>query len=135
MLKRIDHIGIAVKNLDEIKSLFERVFGLDPIFEEEVQDQKVKVAGFRVGESNLEFLEPSSEESPIAKYIEKRGEGIHHLAVAVNNIEAAMQKMKDEDVRLIDETPRIGAEGKKIAFAHPKSLHGILLELSQEIEE
>ncbi|MEJ2634870.1 MAG: methylmalonyl-CoA epimerase [Calditrichia bacterium] len=132
MLEKIDHVGVAVKSLDDIKQLFLLVFGAKPAFEEVVEDQRVKVAGFKVGESNIEFLEPLSEDSPIAKYIEKKGEGLHHIAVGVDDIRNALSKMKSNNIRLIDEEPRKGAEGKSIAFAHPKSLHGILLELSQE---
>ncbi len=132
MLNKIDHVGIAVKSLEDVKNLFKTVFGQEPLFEETVEDQKVRVAGFKVGESNIEFLEPTGDDSPIAKFLEKKGEGIHHLAVGVDDVSAVLRKMKSNDIRLIDETPRTGAEGKQIAFAHPKSLHGILLELSQE---
>ena len=132
MLKKIDHIGVAVNSLDEIKELFQTVFGLQPVFEEVVEEQKVKAAGFKIGESKIEFLEPTGEDSPIAKFLEKRGEGIHHLALGVNDVGKVLSKMKSNNMRLIDENPRKGAEGKLIAFAHPKSLHGILLELSQE---
>lgn len=135
MLNKIDHIGVAVKSLESVKELFKEVFGEEPAFEEEVADQKVKVAGFKVGESNIEFLEPTNEESPIAKYMEKKGEGLHHLAINVDDVQATLNTMKEKGVRLIDEKPRVGAEGKLIAFAHPKSLHGILLELSQDAPE
>ncbi len=132
MFKKIDHVGIAVKSLDAVKALYKEVFDLEPVFEETVEEQKVRVVGFKVGESNFEFLEPTGPESPIAKYLEKKGEGLHHLAVGVEDINEVLQNMKARGMKLIDETPRIGAEGKKIAFVHPKSMNGILLELSQE---
>lgn len=132
MLKKIDHIGVAVQSLEQVKSLFAAVFGLEPEFEETVEEQKVRAAGFRIGESKIEFLEPTSPESPIAKFLEKRGEGLHHVALSVDDIVALLGKMKAQGLRLIDEAPRTGAEGKKIAFVHPKSVSGILLELSQE---
>ncbi len=132
MLKKIDHIGVAVQSLEQVKSLFAAVFGLEPEFEETVEEQKVRAAGFRIGESKIEFLEPTSPESPIAKFLEKRGEGLHHVALSVDDIVAVLGKMKTQGLRLIDEAPRTGAEGKKIAFVHPKSVSGILLELSQE---
>ena len=103
-----------------------------PEFEETVEEQKVKAVGFRIGESKIEFLEATSADSPIAKYLEKRGEGLHHIALSVNDIAAVLQSMKERGLRLIDEEPKTGAEGKKIAFVHPKSVNGILLELSQE---
>lgn len=132
MLKKIDHIGVAVQSLEQVKSLFAALFGLEPDFEETVEEQKVRAAGFRIGESKIEFLEPTSPESPIAKFLEKRGEGLHHVALSVEDIVAVLGKMKAQGLRLIDEAPRTGAEGKKIAFVHPKSISGILLELSQE---
>lgn len=132
MLKKIDHIGVAVQSLEQVKSLFAAVFGLEPEFEETVEEQKVRAAGFRIGESKIEFLEPTSPESPIAKFLEKRGEGLHHVALSVDDVVAVLGKMKAQGLSLIDEAPRTGAEGKKIAFVHPKSISGILLELSQE---
>ena len=132
MLEKIDHIGVATKDLAKTIEMYKEVFELDPVFAEEVAEQKVKVAGFKVGESTIEFLEPTSENSPIAKFLEKKGEGLHHMAIKVNNVEAMLAKLKDKGVRLIDDKPRIGAEGKLIAFIHPKSMNGILLELCQE---
>ncbi len=127
MLKKIDHIGIAVKNLDEAIDLYKKLgFELKEI--EEIPEQKVKVAMLPVGESKIELLEATSEDSPIAKVIEKRGEGIHHIAVNVENIEKALENAKSNGLKLIDEKPRIGAGGKKIAFVHPKSTKGVLLE-------
>ncbi len=135
MLKKIDHIGVAVKNLEKTVKLYNDIFNLSPSFSETVEEQKVKVAGFRLGESNIEFLEPVSDDSPIAKFMEKKGEGLHHLAIAVDNLESALIKLKEAGVRLIDEKPRIGAEGKMIAFVHPKSMNGILLELCENKSE
>ncbi len=132
MLKKIDHIGIAVRSLESVQKLFRDIFGIEPEYEEIVPDQKVRVAGYRIGESKFEFLEPLEDDSPIASFLEKRGEGIHHVAIGVENISEMLSHMKEKGVRLIDETPRKGAEGKWIAFVHPKSFHGVLLELSQE---
>jgi methylmalonyl-CoA/ethylmalonyl-CoA epimerase len=134
MIKKIDHIGIAVKSLEEVKKLYKRIFDIDPYFEEIVEDQKVKVAGLKIGDTNLEFLEATSADSPIVKFIEKRGEGLHHIAFSVNNINQLIENMKENDIELIDPEPRVGAEGKLIAFIHPKSMNGILVELSQETE-
>ncbi len=132
MLKKIDHVGVVVHSLAEVKAMYKALFDLEPVFEEVVESQKVRVAGFSVGESNIEYLEPTADDSPIAKFLEKRGEGMHHIALSVDDVQGTLNRMKDEGVRLIDESPKIGAEGKKIAFVHPKSMNGILLELSQE---
>ena len=132
MLKKIDHVGVAVKSVQAVKEMYKTLFGLDPVFEETVAEQKVHVVGFRIGESNIEFLEPTAPDSPIAKYLEKRGEGLHHIALAVNDIAAVLGNMKQQG---LDETPRVGAEGKKIAFVHPKSLNGMLVELSEDKDE
>uniref|UniRef100_A0A7C3UBG8 Methylmalonyl-CoA epimerase n=2 Tax=Geoglobus ahangari TaxID=113653 RepID=A0A7C3UBG8_9EURY len=127
MINKIDHIGIAVKNLDEAIDLYKKLgFEIKEI--EEVPEQKVKVAMLPVGESKIELLEATSEDSPIAKFIEKRGEGVHHIAINVSDIEKALQNAKENGLQLIDEKPRIGAGGKKVAFIHPKSTKGVLLE-------
>ncbi len=127
MIKKIDHIGVAVKNLEEAVDLYKKLgFVLKEI--EEVPEQKVKVAMLPVGESKLELLEATSENSAIAKFLEKRGEGIHHVAINVEDIEKALQLAKENGLTLIDEKPRIGAGGKKVAFIHPKSTKGVLLE-------
>jgi len=131
MLKKIDHIGIAVPNLDEIKDTLSKAFDLLPEFEEEVTDQKVKVAGYHVGESTIEYLQPVSPDSPIAKFLDKKGTGIHHIAYRVDNLKNTLKRLQDKGFQLIDELPRNGAEGKKIAFIHPKSTNGILIELCQ----
>ena len=135
MLEKIDHIGIATADVQKTIEAMKVVFGLDPGFEEIVEEQKVKAVGFNIGESKLEFLEPTDPESPIAKYLEKRGEGMHHIAFKVDDILAAIEKVKASGLRMIDEEPRIGAEGKLIAFVHPKSINGLLIELSQEVNE
>ncbi len=131
MIKKIDHIGIAVSSLAAVKDFFNKNFGIVPEFEEEVSDQKVKVVGFKIGESTLEFLEPTDEFSPVAKFLAKRGEGLHHLSLSVENIQESLNILQSSAVQLIDKEPRLGADGKKIAFIHPKSTFGILLELSQ----
>ena len=130
MFRKIDHVGIAVKNLDEAIKVWEGL-GLKVDEIEEVPDQKVRTAIIHVGESRIELLEPTSEDSPIAKFIAKRGEGIHHLALGVDDIEAHLEELREKGYRLIDEKPRIGAGGAKIAFVHPKAVTGVLLELCQ----
>lgn len=127
---KIDHIGIAVKNLAESARLYE-MLGIQSTGSEVVAEQKVKVSFFPVGGSEIELLESTSPNGPIARYIEKNGEGIQHLALRVDNIEEALAELKANGIRLIDEKPRYGAGGAKIAFVHPKSTGGILLELSQ----
>ena len=127
MFKKIDHIGIAVSNLDEAMELYKKL-GFEVKEVEEVAEQKVKVAMLPVGESKIELLEATSEDSAIAKFIEKRGEGIHHIAINVKDIEKALENAKNEGLKLIDEKPRVGAGGKKVAFVHPKSTKGVLLE-------
>jgi methylmalonyl-CoA/ethylmalonyl-CoA epimerase len=127
----VDHIGIAVKSIDEALLFWQSSLGIKCTGVEEVEEQKVKTAFLPVGDTEIELLEATSEESPVAKFIEKKGEGIHHLAIRVDNLEAALTEMKDKGIRLIDETPRYGAGGARIAFVHPKSTGGILLELSE----
>ncbi|MEM0203451.1 MAG: methylmalonyl-CoA epimerase [Archaeoglobaceae archaeon] len=124
---KIDHIGIAVKNLADAIKTFEALgFKVKGI--EEVKEQKVKVAMLPVGESKIELLEATAEDSAIAKFIASRGEGIHHIAINVESIEKSLEIAKNSGIKLIDEKPRIGAGGKKVAFLHPKSTHGVLLE-------
>ncbi|RLD14300.1 MAG: methylmalonyl-CoA epimerase [Caldiserica bacterium] len=132
MIEKIDHIGIAVKSIEESKNFFEDILGLNVVFEETLPDSGVKALGLSIGESRLELLEAYGENSPIEKFIEKKGEGLHHIALKVDDIEKMLKLLKDKGFRLIDEKPRIGAEGKKIAFVHPKSTHGILMELVEE---
>lgn len=134
-ISHIEHLGIAVKSLDEAIPYYENILGMKCYSIEEVADQKVKTAFFKVGQTKLEFLEPTSDESPIAKFIEKRGEGIHHLAFAVEDgVANALAEMEGKGVRLIDKAPRKGAEGLNIAFIHPKSTHGVLTEFCEKPE-
>jgi methylmalonyl-CoA/ethylmalonyl-CoA epimerase len=131
---KVDHIGIAVKNLEETLKFYEEVLGMTCTGKEEVTEQKVRVAFLPVGDSEVELLESTDPEGPIAKYIEKKGEGIQHIAFRVDNIEEAIENMKQKGIRMIDETPRYGAGGAKIAFCHPKSTGGVLVELSEREE-
>jgi methylmalonyl-CoA/ethylmalonyl-CoA epimerase len=126
----IDHIGIAVKNIEEAAKLYTDL-GLKIEGTEVVESQKVKVAFIGIGQSRIELLESTAPDGNIAKFIESKGEGIHHLAVKVDNIEKALEELSAKGYQLIDKTPRIGAGGHKIAFLHPKSTKGVLLELSQ----
>lgn len=127
----IEHIGIAVKSLDEAIPFYEKVFGLKCYNIEEVADQKVKTAFFKVGETKIELLESTDTEGPIGKFIEKRGEGVHHIAFAVSDIEKRLKEVEAAGVRLIDHSPRKGAEGLDIAFLHPKSTFGVLTEFCE----
>jgi methylmalonyl-CoA/ethylmalonyl-CoA epimerase len=126
---KINHLGIATKGIDEALKFWGDALGLENVHTETVEDQKVRVAMLPVGESRIELLEPISEDSPISKFLEKRGGGIHHIAVEVEDIRAALAKLKSEGARLIDEEPRNGAEGCLVAFVHPGSTGGVLLEL------
>ncbi len=128
-IERIEHIGIAVSNLEESIRFYESVYGLTCYSVEEVADQKVRTAFFMVGETKIELLESTDPEGPIGKFIEKKGEGIHHLAFAVDNVAAALTATEEKGVRLIDKTPRKGAEGLNIGFLHPKDTLGVLTEL------
>ena len=131
MLTKINHIGIAVKSLDETIPFYRDSLGMAFAGIEEVAEQKVRVAMLCVGESKIELLEPTSDDSPVAKFIEKNGPGIHHLAYEVEDIEAAIASLVANGVRMIDEQPRGGAHGSIIAFVHPKSSNGVLTELCQ----
>ena len=128
---KIDHIGIATKGIDEALKFWEEALGLENVHTETVEDQKVRVAMLPLGESRIELLEPTSDDSPISKFLEKRGGGIHHIAVEVEDIEASLKTLKEKGMRLIDETPRVGAEDCLVAFVHPSSANGVLLELVQ----
>lgn len=127
----VDHIGIAVKSIEEALAFWEKTLGIACTGVEEVEEQKVRTAFLPLGETEIELLEPTAEDSPVAKFIEKKGEGIHHLAIRVENLEEALETMKARGMRLIDEAPRYGAGGAKIAFVHPKTAGGVLLELSE----
>ncbi len=131
MINKIDHIGVAVENISDAKKMYEDILGLKVTDIEEVVDQKVKVAFIPIGESEFELLESTDPEGPITKYIAKKGQGIQHIALQVDNIENALQDFKNKGVKLIDEKPRYGAGGAKIAFLHPKSTNGILIEICE----
>jgi len=131
VIKKIDHIGIAVKDLEAALKLYEEVLGLKSVGTEVVEEQKVKVAFLPTGDSEVELLESTSPDGPIAKFIAKNGEGIQHIAFRVDNLEQKLAELKEKDIRLIDEKPRYGAGGAKIAFLHPKSTFGVLIELSE----
>ncbi|MBU1712637.1 MAG: methylmalonyl-CoA epimerase [Proteobacteria bacterium] len=128
---KIDHLGIAVNSIGEGKQFWTDVLGLKFEGSETVAEQKVTTGFFPVGESEVELLESTAPDGPVAKYIEKRGEGIQHVAFRVENIEEALEELKSKGIRLIDEKPRIGAGGAKIAFLHPKSTNGVLVELCE----
>ena len=128
MLQKIDHLGIAVRSIAEARKFYEEILGLPCEGEETVESQKVKTAFFAVGEIHIELLEPTSEESPIARFLEKNGEGIHHVAYKTDNIEDQIKQAREGGCRLIHETPIEGAGGKLVAFLHPKSTHGVLTE-------
>lgn len=131
-LTHIDHLGIAVKSIDACLPYYEGVLGLKCYNIEVVEDQKVKTAFFKIGEVKIELLEPTAEDSAVAKFIEKRGEGIHHIAFAAPSVADALEEVAAKGVQLIDKAPRRGAEGMDIAFLHPKSTCGILTELCME---
>ena len=131
-LSHIEHIGIAVSNLDEAISFYEEVLGMKCYAVEEVKDQKVKTAFFMVGQTKIELLESTDPEGPIGKFIDKKGQGIHHIAFAVDNLKDALPELEEKGVRLIDKTPRKGAEGLNIGFLHPKSTFGVLTELCED---
>lgn len=130
-LLKIDHLGIAVSSIDEKKNFWTEILGLTLEGTETIQEQKVTTAFLPVGESEVELLESTSADGPVAKYIEKRGEGIQHVAFRVENIEEALAELKAKGIALIDQTPRIGAGGAKIAFLHPKATSGVLVELCE----
>jgi methylmalonyl-CoA/ethylmalonyl-CoA epimerase len=131
MLNKINHIGVAVNSLAESLPFYQQQMGMTLLGTEEVAEQKVKVAFLVIGESKIELLEPTSPDSPVAKFLEKNGPGIHHLAYEVADIESALAALAVQGVRLIDEVPRFGAHGARIAFIHPKASGGVLTELCQ----
>ena len=131
MVRKVDHIGVAVSNLEEALKIYTDVLGLKLHGAEVVEQQKVRVAFMPVGDTEIELLESTDPEGPIAKFIEKRGEGIQHIAFRVDDIEEALEQMRQKGVRLIDEKPRYGAGGARIAFLHPKSTGGVLVELCE----
>ena len=137
VLENLYHVAIAVNSIDEVERIYETALGLRVAHREVVEDQKVKTSMLlpERGGSAIELLEPLSPDSPISKFLEKRGEGIHHICFAVDNIELALERLKAEGVKLIDETPRIGAYNSRVAFIHPKAMNGVLIELAELSEE
>lgn len=131
-ITHIEHIGIAVNNLEESIAYYEKVLGFKCYAVEEVKEQRVKTAFFMVGQTKLELLESTDPEGPVGKFLEKKGEGVHHVAFATSGLEDALTEMDEKGVALIDKKPRKGAEGLDIAFLHPKSTHGVLTELCED---
>lgn len=131
MVEKIDHIGIAVTSIEEQLPWYRDILGLPFLGIEEVESQKVRVAMFAAGDIRIELLEPTSPESAIARFIEKKGAGMHHLSYRVNDIAQTMERLRENSVQMIDSAPRPGAHGTKIAFLHPKSTHGVLTELCE----
>ncbi len=134
-MKKIEHIGIAVKDLDAAEKLYAKLLGVEPYKREEVKSQKVMTSFLRMGPNKIELLAATSEDSVIHKYLEKKGEGMHHIAFAVTDIKAEMQRLKDEGFRLLQEAPSAGADNKLVCFLHPKGTTGVLVELVQEKAE
>ena len=131
---KLEHIGIATRALDDALGFWRDALGLEVVHTEIVEEQKVRVAMLPVGEPRIELLEPTSDDSPVAKFLEKRGAGIHHIAVRVDDIRAALARLKESGARLIDETPRVGANNCLVAFVHPSSAGGVLLELVEHTD-
>ncbi len=134
-VKSLNHVGIAVRSIDEQRSFYERTLGLEFEGLEDVPSQKVRVAFFRAGGVRLELLEPTEPDSPVAKFLEKRGEGLHHLAFTVDDLVARIAELKESGLRMIDEEPRPGSHHMQIAFVHPKSSFGVLTELCEPADE
>jgi len=134
MLEKLDHLGVAVRDLNAVRAFYTDKLALPCTGEEIVAEQKVRVAFLPLGETQIELLESTSPDGPVAKFIEQKGEGIHHVAIRVKNIEEVLASLKAKGVRLIDEQPRIGAHGARIAFIHPKESHGVLIELCEKGE-
>ena len=132
-MEKIEHIGIAVKDLERSNLLFKQLFGIPHYKIEEVASEGVKTSFFKSGPNKIELLAATNSESPIAKFIEKKGEGIHHIAFAVDDIESEIERLKNEGFTIINPTPKKGADNKLVAFLHPKSTNGVLIELCQEI--
>lgn len=132
MIKRIDHVAIAVNNLDDAVNNFEKLFGLKPSKVEEIADQGVKAAAIHIGDTEIEFIQPINPDTGVAKFLENKGEGIHHICIEVDDTDAELQRLEGEGVKLIDKKGRNGLAGK-IGFLHPKSVNGVLLELAQKV--
>ncbi len=133
-MRKLEHIGIAVKDLDAVNELYTTILGTGPYKMEEVASEHVKTSFFQTGDSKVEFLEATHPDSAIAKYIEKRGEGLHHIAFEVDDIHAEMQRLADQGFRILNEQPKRGADNKWVCFLHPKSANGVLVELCQSID-
>lgn len=133
-MKKIEHLGIAVKNIAESKALFKKLLGADSYKTETVESEGVATEFFMIGESKIELLESTKPESAIAKFIDKKGEGIHHIAFATDDIYAEMERLKKEGFQILNETPKKGADNKLVVFLHPKSTNGVLVELCQDID-
>ena len=131
MIPDLDHIGIAVSNLQDVIDTMKNVFNTEPDFFEDIVDQKVRIAGYKNETTTLEYFEPTSDDSPIIKFLNKRGNGLHHIALRVPDLQIKLDELNAKGIRLIDQSPRIGAGGKKIAFIHPESCNGILIELCE----
>lgn len=131
MIVGIDHIGVAVRSVDEALKIFREALGLELEGIEVVEGQRVRVAMLTVGETRIELLEPTSEKSPVAGFLEKRGEGMHHIALKVTGIEKLLERLKESGIRLVDERPKEGIKGTRIAFLHPKSTSNVLIELCE----
>ena len=134
-MNKIEHIGIAVKNLKNSNELLSKLFGESHYKTEEVKNEGVNTSFFKVGENKIELLEATKKDSPIAKFIDKKGEGIHHVAFNVDDIVSEIKRLKSEGFKMVNETPKKGADNKLVAFLHPKSSNGVLIELCQEIKE
>lgn len=133
MVEKIEHIGIAVKNIEEANKVYEQLLGLSPYKMESVESEGVNTSFFHAGESKIELLEATKPESAIAKFIKKKGEGVHHIAFAVKDIKAEMDRLSKEGFTILNEEPKIGADNKLVCFIHPKNTKGVLIELCQEI--
>lgn len=133
MISKINHIGIAVKNIEDSLKNFEKIFTIEKVHFEEVKEQKVIIASFIVGGIRFELTEPTSKDSPVAKFLDRRGEGIHHIAFESTSLSQELQRLSSEKIELINETPTTGAHEMKIAFIHPRSTNGILIELCEKI--
>lgn len=134
-MKKIEHIGIAVKSIKTSNEVYERLLGIPPYKQEAVESENVMTSFFQAGSNKIELLEATHPDSAIAKFIEKKGEGIHHIAFEVDNILSEMERLRNEGFVLLNETPKKGADNKLICFVHPKNTHGVLIELCQEIKE
>ena len=131
-LHRLDHVGIAVSDLDAGRAFYERVLGLRPAHEEVIEDQGVREVLYRMGDAWVQLVAPLGPDTPVGRFLEKRGEGLHHVGYSVPNVSTALSQLRAEGVETIDEVPRIGSGGTTVAFAHPKSAHGVLIELVEE---